>query len=327
MTPEFVATSVLRVSLLLALGLAALRWLPEARPQWRRTAALLCLLASLVAPFLPVMNHHAMAGSEWHRWSGTAISRTHAIHLAQFLLVLWITGTLWAALRLVRRGMALHRWMNGCIALPADDLPVSGVGRLAVRMCRRAKAPCVAGFLRPTLIVPEQARAWDDTTWRCVMAHEIQHIRQGDLWLGWIAHLARVLYWWHPLAWSLTRRMGLECEACCDDAVLRLGVKAADYARVLLGFTNVDLPAVPAPAYSIQGRTPSSLRVRVERLLAGGAVRAPAWRAFALATLLLVGVGSCLWLGFERAQSPSPTELKDEAALRWNANPFPGDDG
>jgi beta-lactamase regulating signal transducer with metallopeptidase domain len=182
----------------------------------------------------------------------------------------------------------------------------------------------VAGFLRPVLIVPQEAREWDQTTWHCVLAHEAQHIRQGDLWLGWIAHLTRVFYWWHPLAWSLTRRMGLECEACCDDAVLRLGVRAADYARVLLGFTNVD-PRIPAPVFSIQGRTPSSLCHRVERLLTGGAVTAPAWRAFALATLLIVGVGSCFWLGFERAPHESQAELKGEVDVRWAANPFPGD--
>lgn len=323
MSPEFVATAILRASLLLAMGLAALRWLPAGKPQWRRTAALFCLAASLVAPFLPVLSTGVIFTPEWHARSGIATSDGNGILIAQILAVLWIAGATLAAARLILRGTRMHRWIKRCAPLSVDVFPVGGIDEIPVRVCEEAKAPCVAGFLRPVLIVPERARDWDETTWRCVVAHELQHVRQGDLWLGWIVHIARVFYWWHPLAWSLTRRMGLECEACCDEAVLRLGVKAADYARVLLGFTTGN-DSRYSPGLSIQGRSPSSLRLRVERLLASRIVGPSLRQVILMVVLSLVGMAGCFWLGFTKLPN-NDAVLKGETELRWKANPFPGD--
>lgn len=312
MSAEFIATVVLRASLLLALGLAALHWLPGNRPQLRRLAALTCLAASLVLPFVPGLAPlHVTALPE--PWQLVVESK---IPISAVFATVWGIGITLALLQLAFRLRSLNRWLT---ASEPMSFPVSA---FPVRVSRHCTAPCVAGFFRPLLIVPEKAREWDEAIWRCVLAHELQHVRQGDLWLGWISHAVRVLHWWNPLAWKLSRNAGLECEACCDDAVLRLGVQPADYARVLLRFTTVETLG-PAVGFSIHGRGPSSLRLRMERLLAS-APQVSAWRTVAVACLLLTGMAGCLWFAFDEP-SVGNSGVSHEATLRWQANPFPGD--
>jgi hypothetical protein len=325
MSVEFISTAVLRATVLLALGLAALNWLPRSKPQWRRVAGLLALGTSLVAPFMPVISAGPLMGETWRQLPYAGGVSGHIWLLCQVLAVLWLAGVILASIRLARKSAAMRRWINHCIPFSSVQDHNHPEAHIAVRVGADATAPCVAGWLRPVLIVPECARDWDKDTWRCVLAHELQHIRQGDLWLGWIAHLARVVYWWHPLVWRLIQHMGLESEACCDDAVLRVGVRAGDYARVLLRFTGTGQLGT-ASGYFIHGRTPSNLRMRIERLLADSARPPSRWTIVAVSALLLAGVGGCFWLGFEKAELVRHTELKEESQIRWNANPFPGDD-
>ena len=49
-----------------------------------------------------------------------------------------------------------------------------------------------------------------------------------------MARLACAVYWFHPLAWLAERRMRVERELACDDAVLRSGSQPDQYAAVLL---------------------------------------------------------------------------------------------
>jgi beta-lactamase regulating signal transducer with metallopeptidase domain len=50
----------------------------------------------------------------------------------------------------------------------------------------------------------------------------------------WLALLNRAVFWFHPLAWWLERRLAALAEDACDAAVLARGHDAGDYARYLL---------------------------------------------------------------------------------------------
>ncbi|TWU39216.1 M56 family metallopeptidase [Novipirellula artificiosorum] len=70
---------------------------------------------------------------------------------------------------------------------------------------------------------------------RPLLAHEIMHVRRGDLWLGWLQTVAVWLNWFHPLVWLASRRLSVAIEQCCDEDTVRLlQCDPADYRQGLL---------------------------------------------------------------------------------------------
>jgi TonB family protein len=94
--------------------------------------------------------------------------------------------------------------------------------------------PLAWGILRPVVILPTGAAEWPEARLRSVLLHEAMHHRRRDLLAQAIAQAACCLYWFHPLAWLALARQRAERERACDDAVLRQGVTAHDYATHLL---------------------------------------------------------------------------------------------
>jgi hypothetical protein len=120
---------------------------------------------------------------------------------------------------------------------------------------------------------------WTDERARVVLCHELAHIRRGDWIIQMIAELLRCAYWFNPLLWIVCRRLRLESEHACDDAVLARGVKGSDYAEQLLNLARVlnesRQPWFPAPAMA----RPSSLERRVSAMLNANVNRRPITRA------------------------------------------------
>ena len=182
--------------------------------------------------------------------AGTAVRKTSvgtlllAVYLAGFLALLAYRALGWILLRrLVSRARQVH-------------------GR--VRESSDAVAPVAAGTFRPViLILPAGGSEWDRKTRRAVLAHEFAHIRRGD---GLAALLSRTLtsiFWYHPMAWLVARRISDSAEAACDAAALeRNSMIRPAYARILLAFANqvrvagfsVDLPGLAMAAPSGIGR-------------------------------------------------------------------------
>lgn len=94
--------------------------------------------------------------------------------------------------------------------------------------------PLACGVLRPMILLPGDAREWDERRLRAVLLHESEHVRRRDCAAKYVAQVSRALLWWNPLAWILAARMSREQELACDAAVLAAGVPADDYAEILL---------------------------------------------------------------------------------------------
>ena len=67
-----------------------------------------------------------------------------------------------------------------------------------------------------------------------MLAHELAHARRHDPLIGLVAAINRCLFWFHPLAWWLERRVAVLAEHAADDAALAVSGNAQNYARVLL---------------------------------------------------------------------------------------------
>lgn len=94
--------------------------------------------------------------------------------------------------------------------------------------------PLTWGVFRPVVLLPKSARDWAEPMKRSVLLHELAHVRRGDVACQLLGRIACSLFWFHPLAWHGLRRLRQEGEQACDDAVVRSGEKASDYAEQLL---------------------------------------------------------------------------------------------
>ena len=98
--------------------------------------------------------------------------------------------------------------------------------------------PVTVGVLRPSVILPAGWRSWDITTKRAVFAHEFAHIRRGDMWVSHLTRVAKCMYWFHPLAWWVSREITDLAELSCDAVVLGKNGDPGGYARILLRFAE-----------------------------------------------------------------------------------------
>jgi TonB family protein len=156
--------------------------------------------------------------------------------------------------------------------------------------------------------VPRDGATWSDERIRIVLGHELAHVRRGDWAVQLLADCVRSAYWFNPLAWVACWRLRLESEHACDDAVLRLGVAAPDYATQLLDlarlFRHSRRSFFPAPAMA----RPSDLERRVRVMLNERIDRSPVGRLsgwiVALALVALTVPIAGLSLSAVRADTP-----------------------
>lgn len=139
-------------------------------------------------------------------------------------------------------------------------------------------SPTTFGVLRPVVVVPAFASSWPEARRFSILLHELAHVRRRDALARLVADLARVLWWFHPGVWLASRRLRVEQERACDDAVLRSGRPAGEYARDLVATVRDLRSARPCRAGLALASGPW-LPDRVERLLEGSRSRADLPRA------------------------------------------------
>jgi hypothetical protein len=173
-----------------------------------------------------------------------------------------------------------------------------------LRASRLSSASCVVpvtvGFLHPRIILPECSREWPQAQLDAVLAHEGEHIRRRDPLYQWIALLNRAIFWFHPLAWWLERKLSGLAEEACDTAVIARGCDPRDYSEYLLDLarsveragTRIDAVGMAMPGIGLKHRIRQMLsgvpvpRISRPRMACTVAVCAAAAAIFAAGTLV-----------------------------------------
>ncbi|HVB87897.1 MAG TPA: M56 family metallopeptidase [Candidatus Dormibacteraeota bacterium] len=98
------------------------------------------------------------------------------------------------------------------------------------------RVPVTLGIFRPTILLPQDWRAWDADRLHCVLAHEVSHVARRDSLVQLVALLHRAVFWFSPLSWWLDRHLAGLSEQASDDAALSAGADRTRYAETLLDF-------------------------------------------------------------------------------------------
>jgi uncharacterized protein (TIGR03435 family) len=182
--------------------------------------------------------------------------------LAMFLLLLIPIATgLWR-LRVMRR--SAMQWIRGQSVV--DGLAVKeGIRRhISVVLQPKVSGPVTCGVLRPMIFLPEDATAWPDEDLQRALVHELEHVKRGDWAIQCLAHIICTGYWFNPLVWIACRRLVLQAERACDDAVLRDADPAA-YADQLVDTAKRVSMISRQPVLAMANR--SELAARVHAVL------------------------------------------------------------
>ena len=262
----------------------------------------------------PAESHAAIAPAP-------AATPAPTLSLSAWLMLLWSAV---AAALLARFAWEQWKWRRrfaSAAVLDASVLPLDfaalsrrlGVRRrLLILESSAVESPAVWGLIRPRLIVPPGFVARlprDQLAW--VLAHELAHVRRGDLWVALVQRILQIVYFFHPAVWLANRAIDRQREYACDDAAFA----AADCAGRECGSALVAVAALalgqsPQPALSLFS-SPSLLKRRVVRLLAAqpGAPLRLSPAAFCALVLAFV-----LLLPHLRAAEPKPTAEPDVQA-------------
>jgi beta-lactamase regulating signal transducer with metallopeptidase domain len=124
-------------------------------------------------------------------------------------------------------------------------------------------SPCLVGWLRPAVLLPEVDPALPV---RDVLIHELAHVRRRDCFWNLLRRLAEAAFFYQPLLWVLTRRIEVTAEEVCDDYVVQLGGNREEYAHRLVDIA--ELCSVPVGAAGVaMVSLRSILAQRVGRIL------------------------------------------------------------
>ena len=204
-------------------------------------------------------------------WPATALPSMWIAALEACALPLWFAGVLVFAVRLIWSARHVARLQR------QGDPPQASLVETVLRLARRmsidrpirvvisnlADSPSVAGWLRPTILLPaasllnlsvEQLEA--------VLAHELAHIRRHDYLVNVLQTLAETLFFYQLAVWWVSSRIRNERELCCDDLAVEMCGDPVGYARAL---TKLERLRVIAPELALNSASGPLLR-RIQRL-------------------------------------------------------------
>jgi len=173
------------------------------------------------------------------------------------VLLAWLAGLAWQGWELIRGLVQLRHIRRE--ARPLEDATLQqeaaelgeelGLTRIPpLLVSENAVSPLALGLLRPEVILPRRAlETLSPQEQRMALAHELAHVRRGDLWLGWVPALAQAVFFFHPLVRRACREYALAREEACDAAALQAtGAAPREYGRLLLLFGVARAPAAAA---------------------------------------------------------------------------------
>ena len=229
---------------------------------------------------------------------------------AVLCVAIWMANG-WRWRRRIRRAAVVRSDFN------LDQMASRMAWRLKMRRSPRVVVvsesigPAVFGLLRPTIVLPEfLVAACPRRRLAAVVAHELVHVRRGDLLIGVWQLAVQAAWWFHPLVWWANREMARERERSCDEEVLAaLGGDPADYAQSLLDVLKLRRQRHFLPAWPGM-RASEITRRRFEHIVRSG--RSAHARTPRTCWLLAIAALLVALPGAKRALRPAAAE--DQAA-------------
>ena len=141
------------------------------------------------------------------------------------------------------------KWVLRFTSQPPDEVvaafqPIAqsfGASRSRLLVLAGVTSPATFGWIRPTILLPDNCLEQDRSGLEDILRHELHHVRRLDfVWNG-LAISCRALLFFHPAAWYAVHRMQFDRELACDlAAVSDSPQRRAKYAESLIRFARLN---------------------------------------------------------------------------------------
>jgi hypothetical protein len=187
---------------------------------------------------------------------------------------LWLVAAM--LIYAVGLAMLLIRWFLAArfiAKLRRHSTPIASVAA-GVFESPLAATPITVGALTPWIVLPTDWKTWSHQKLAGVLAHELAHVERRDPMIALVAYVNRCIFWFHPLAWWLERKLAATAEDAADDAGARAMGEQREYAAVLVEMATVVHRHGGRVAWQGVGVDGNGLLgQRIDRLLSGQILR------------------------------------------------------
>jgi Zn-dependent protease with chaperone function len=283
----------------------ALSFLRPVRARLRFRVWFVALTGVAVVPLLQILVHGLGVAS-----GGAPVTRSGLILLpadwATYLFGTWVLCASVALARVVAGVFHMRRVASNSPVLDWRQLdPVSRetvervarTRRLDIRVSDRIRVPVAIGLFRPAVVIPRSLlRELSAGQLNQVLLHETAHLARYDDWNNLLQKVVQALLFFCPAVWWLDRRLTLDREMACDEAVVAATANARGYAEclALLAEKNAFSRGITLVQAAVSRLRHTSIRVK-ELLANRPETAVPVWKTGA--ALLGTGVVSFTLVG------------------------------
>jgi beta-lactamase regulating signal transducer with metallopeptidase domain len=194
-------------------------------------------------------------------WSTMAMT---GLLVGSTVVMCWLALGAWQVRRLCASASPAPDEINRILSeLSQGKLPASQLG-----ISKNLPVAVAVGLVRPWILLPQMLTNANREQARSVLAHELAHVANRDLWLLAMLRGLMILLWPHPLFWLLRRQVRLDQELLADAAAAELTSRGT-YAEQLVALARSAVEThVPRLASSVGlWERPSQLTQRIALLL------------------------------------------------------------
>ena len=219
---------------------------------------------------------------------------------AVYLFGLWAVIAALLLVRIAKGVWHLYQLRKSCMRI--DPMTLDPLVQQTLRSKRtsrdvslctsdRVQVPTAIGLMKPAIVIPYWVlQDLSTVELNQIVVHELAHLRRWDDWTNLAQQVVRALFFFHPAVWWIEKKIALEREMACDDAVLAETSSPRAYAECLTHLAEKSfLRRSIALAQGALGRI-SQISQRVAEILDPSRAKGDV-RSWKLAVSLMAGVG------------------------------------
>ena len=238
--------AVIQNTLFLGLLFLALYLLRNTSARLKYAVTLIGLIKLLLPPFLPAVFLSLPISNINPANTSIAIQPVSEIVSSQawfleirypgWLFVIWtffVIGSILVSLGLTLR---LKKRLKNAIEIDHQKLDFGkNIASIQILRSDKISIPLTLGIMPQKIYVPPLWDQWSKRCRRMIIQHELAHIKRKDGIVQFFQILTQAIYFFHPLAWQLGKRMNEFREMACDEiSIENNSGLSVEYSRALV---------------------------------------------------------------------------------------------
>lgn len=93
--------------------------------------------------------------------------------------------------------------------------------KIRIRIQSLEQSPCIYGFFKPQIVLPNHLLIEDETTIENVFRHELSHYKRKDMLANYLLLFSTAIHWFNPFIYYFFKKVRQEIELATDELALK----------------------------------------------------------------------------------------------------------